>query len=263
MTSTGSLTALRFWKGTSEVGPHVGHIWSGSGQLLATVTFTNETASGWQQQQALTTPLAVTANTAYVVSVTTGATSFFVSAWGAFSSPVVNAHLRTVAGNAGRYGAAGAFPIGATGNDYFRDVVFVPTSSSGPALAPAQVQPSNLTVRMDLVGHMPTNHNPTSAAVAGSQLLLIDQGGYIYRWDGSVHSLFAPADFPAGIFPPGGESVLNVAANSTATSVFVMFSTFTAPTGIPVSVSPRPSDSWQVLYPVRFQWHGPLQSESD
>jgi hypothetical protein len=61
-----------------------------------------------------------------------------------------------------------------------------------------------------------------------------------------------PANFPSGIFPPGGESVLNVAANAAGSSVFVMYSTFTAPVGIPVSVSPRANDSWQVLYQYDF-----------
>ena len=42
-------------------------MWSSTGQLLATATFTNETASGWQQVN-LATPVAITANTVYVVS---------------------------------------------------------------------------------------------------------------------------------------------------------------------------------------------------
>ena len=56
--TAGQITAIRFWKSSSESGTHVGHIWSSTGSLLATVTFANETASGWQQQ-ALSTPLAV------------------------------------------------------------------------------------------------------------------------------------------------------------------------------------------------------------
>jgi len=66
----GQITALRFWKGATESGPHTGHVWTATGQLLATVTFSNESASGWQQQP-LATPVAVAANTEYVVSVTT------------------------------------------------------------------------------------------------------------------------------------------------------------------------------------------------
>ena len=41
----GSVTGVRFYKGPNNTGAHVGNLWSSSGQLLATVTFTNETAS--------------------------------------------------------------------------------------------------------------------------------------------------------------------------------------------------------------------------
>ena len=131
-------------------------------------------------------------------------------------------------------------------------MVFVPDAGP-PVLQPAPVAASNLKLRLDLVGQLPTHTNLTSAAVAGSQLLLPDQAGYIYRWNGSqLSTLLTPADFPAGIFPPGGESVLNVAANAQATRVYVMYSTFLAPVAIPITTSPRPSDSWQVLYEYTF-----------
>ena len=45
----GYITALRFYKQANNTGTHVGHLWSGTGQLLAAATFTGETASGWQQ----------------------------------------------------------------------------------------------------------------------------------------------------------------------------------------------------------------------
>ena len=45
----GFITALRFYKQPNNTGTHVGHLWSGTGQLLAAATFTGETASGWQQ----------------------------------------------------------------------------------------------------------------------------------------------------------------------------------------------------------------------
>lgn len=63
----GQITALRFYKATTNTGTHIGNIWSSTGTRLATVTFTNETASGWQEQ-ALTTPVQVVAGTLYVVS---------------------------------------------------------------------------------------------------------------------------------------------------------------------------------------------------
>ena len=43
------------------------HLWSGDGQLLATATYANETASGWQQAE-LPNPVAVTKDTTYVSS---------------------------------------------------------------------------------------------------------------------------------------------------------------------------------------------------
>src|SRR5439155_10680162 len=65
--SNGYITALRFYKFPTNTGTHVGDLWSRTGTRLATVTFTNETASGWQQMN-LPSPIAVTANTTYVAA---------------------------------------------------------------------------------------------------------------------------------------------------------------------------------------------------
>jgi hypothetical protein len=251
----GQITALRFWKASLENGPHVGRVWTATGQLVASVTFTNETGVGWQQQM-LTTPVTVTAQTDYVVTVSTGANGYYVSAVSppssSLGSVVVNGHLQTSGANGGRYGPLGSFPAGVSNGNYFRDIVFVPNEGVG-GLQPDPVAASNLKLRLDLVAQLPTHTNLTSAAVAGQQLLLPDQAGYIYRWNGSqLSTLLTPADFPAGIFPPGGESVLNVAANAQATRVYVMYSTFVGPVAIPITPSPRPSDSWQVLYEYSF-----------
>ena len=65
--TSGYITGIRFYKGSGNTGTHVGSLWTISGTKLAGVTFTNETASGWQYQ-ALAAPVAIGANTAYVVS---------------------------------------------------------------------------------------------------------------------------------------------------------------------------------------------------
>ena len=67
----GFITAIRFYKSSADVGPHVGNLWTEGGGLLASVTFTGETASGWQEV-ALPSPVAIAANTTYVVSYHTG-----------------------------------------------------------------------------------------------------------------------------------------------------------------------------------------------
>ena len=63
----GTVTGIRFYKGTANTGTHVGNLWSGDGVLLASATFTNETASGWQEVN-FATPVPITANTVYVAS---------------------------------------------------------------------------------------------------------------------------------------------------------------------------------------------------
>ena len=40
----GLITGIRFYKGATNTGTHVGHLWTNTGQLLATATFTSETA---------------------------------------------------------------------------------------------------------------------------------------------------------------------------------------------------------------------------
>ena len=47
--TAGTVLGVRFYKAATNTGTHVGHLWSRTGTLLGTVTFTNETASGWQQ----------------------------------------------------------------------------------------------------------------------------------------------------------------------------------------------------------------------
>ena len=58
----GFITGIRFYKGTGNTGAHTGSLWSAAGARLATVTFTGETATGWQQAL-FASPVAVTANT--------------------------------------------------------------------------------------------------------------------------------------------------------------------------------------------------------
>src|SRR5262249_9321659 len=56
----GVVSAVRFYKGTLNTGTHIGNLWTGAGSLLATATFANETASGWQQVN-FATPVAISA----------------------------------------------------------------------------------------------------------------------------------------------------------------------------------------------------------
>jgi hypothetical protein len=117
-----SVRSIRFYKDPRETGTHTGTIWSASGAKLATVTFSAETASGWQQQ-ALATPLALTPGTVYVVSVNNN--SFFGITRSGLATSIVAGPIASVAGPAnGVYGgSAGTFPTQSfSSSNYFVDV---------------------------------------------------------------------------------------------------------------------------------------------
>ncbi|MET0556822.1 MAG: DUF4082 domain-containing protein [Vicinamibacteria bacterium] len=122
----GTVTAIRFYKAADNLGPHVGNLWTATGQLLGSVTFENETASGWQTA-ALAAPVAVDADVVYVVSyhAPVGRYSFDGAYFGVDH---VNGPLTApAAGGNGvfAYGAASAFPTGTfNATNYWVDVVF-------------------------------------------------------------------------------------------------------------------------------------------
>jgi hypothetical protein len=120
---------VRFYKAGTNTGTHIGSLWSNTGTLLATATFSGETASGWQQVL-FTTPVAVTANTTYVVSYHTDTGNYGFTGGAFTSAGVDNAPLHALAtgvdGANGvyRYGAT-AFPTNAfNATNYWVDVVF-------------------------------------------------------------------------------------------------------------------------------------------
>jgi hypothetical protein len=129
---TMSLTDIRFYKQPGETGTHVGTVWTTSGAKLATVTFTNESASGWQQAT-LGTPVTMQAGTVYVVSV--NANAYFGTTTSGLATQIVSGPLSSAPDPAnGVYGsAAGVFPTQSyKSTNYFVDVSAVPTSSPAP-----------------------------------------------------------------------------------------------------------------------------------
>ena len=141
---SGSITAIRFWKSSSETGQHIGHIWSASGQLLASATFASETASGWQQQS-LASPLAIAANTVYVVSVNSGSNAYYAATTTGLATQVINQNLSTVLGNNGVFGPVGQFPASTySQSNYFRDIVFSTGSTPVTAQPAISVVPTSV-----------------------------------------------------------------------------------------------------------------------
>lgn len=131
-TVAGKITGIRFYKGASNTGTHVGTLWSSTGTQLGRATFTNETASGWQQVN-FATPVSIAANTVYVASYHTNVgrysidENYFNNA--GVSSPPLYALRNGESGGNGvyRYSSNPVFPNSSyQSSNYWVDVVFTP-----------------------------------------------------------------------------------------------------------------------------------------
>jgi len=147
---SGYITGIRFYKGANNTGTHLGHLWSSTGTLLASATFTGETATGWQQVN-FSNPVTITANTIYVASYYTA--GHWSADWSYFATTGVdNPPLHAVANGNGAangvyvYGNGTVFPTDSTQSaNYWVDVVFI-SPSSGQVAPTVTTQPVSQTV---------------------------------------------------------------------------------------------------------------------
>ena len=132
----GYITGIRFYKGSANTGSHVGSLWTTSGALLGQVTFTNESATGWQQAN-FSSAIAVTAGTTYVASYFApnggyAADSAYFASSGVFNSPLYAPASSAISGGNGVYsfGSSPGFPSSTSNaTNYWVDVVFNTTAS--------------------------------------------------------------------------------------------------------------------------------------
>ncbi|GIH12932.1 DUF4082 domain-containing protein [Rugosimonospora africana] len=122
----GVVTGVRFYKGSMNTGVHQGSLWTSTGVLLATATFSNETSSGWQMVT-FSTPVRITPNTTYVVSYST-TVGYYSATLNVFTSQVNKPPLH-VATNGGAYRYGSGFPGTASKNNYWDDAMFLPDST--------------------------------------------------------------------------------------------------------------------------------------
>ena len=143
----GYVTGIRFYKGTGNTGTHTGSLWTTSGTRLATATFSNESASGWQQVN-FAAPVPIAANTVYVASYFAPAGGYsydrdYFSTAGAMRGPLYLLRDGESGGNGlYAYGSGGQFPSSTyQSTNYWVDVVFV-TSANGN-VAPVVTNPGS------------------------------------------------------------------------------------------------------------------------
>jgi Domain of unknown function (DUF4082)/Bacterial Ig domain len=146
--TTGYATGIRFYKSAANTGTHIGNLWSTSGTLLATATFTNETGSGWQQVS-FSSPVPIAAGTIYVASYFAPSGHYSADS-GYFTSsglddPPLHLPANTVTPNGVySYKSSSVFPTSTfNATNYWVDVVFTPST--------IQVSPASLSFGSQLV----------------------------------------------------------------------------------------------------------------
>lgn len=146
--SAGYITGMRFYKGNTSTAGYTANLWSLSGTNLATLNFTGQSATGWQQIS-FGAPVAVTANTTYVVSYHAQNGQYAATPSG-LSSVIVNGPLQALAN--GTDGPNGIFAVSPTStfptstfnsNNYFVDPVFDYTNGDSTPPTVTAVSPSN------------------------------------------------------------------------------------------------------------------------
>ena len=134
--SAGTISGLKFYKGVQDTGTHVGSLWTSTGTLLGSATFTNETASGWQSVS-FANPVSISSGTTYVASFHSNGgyastSNYFATAH--TSGPLTAPASSTSGGNGVfTYGGSSVFPNSSwNATNYWVDVVFNALQNQAP-----------------------------------------------------------------------------------------------------------------------------------
>lgn len=147
--SSGVITAVRFYKNPQNKGTHTGSLWDSAGNRLATATFMDESASGWQQAD-FDAPVAISAGATYIASYF-APEGRYSATYGGLKEAVHNAPLHTLAsstpGGNGVFKYGGGFPtVTFSSANYWVDVVFassVVSDTTPPTVSTILPRPGN------------------------------------------------------------------------------------------------------------------------
>ena len=190
--TSGTVTGIRFYKAATNTGTHVGSLWTSTGTLLATGTFTNESASGWQTLT-FSSPVTITAGTDYVAGYLAPNGHYSYTSSG-FSSAATNGPLTAPAtgsvtpGNGVyAYSTTSKFPNNTyQASNYWVDVLFQPASvQTGPPGAPTAVSAAPASSEAQVAWSAPAN---TGGSPISSYTVTASPGGATATANGSSTS---------------------------------------------------------------------------
>jgi Domain of unknown function (DUF4082)/Cadherin-like domain/Bacterial Ig domain len=259
--TAGSASGIRFYKDPQNTGPHVGNLWSSTGTLLASATFTGETASGWQQVN-FSAPVPLTANATYFASYHTASGFYAADLNYFFGARTVGALLAPGSGSNGvfAYGSASVFPAGTSLNsNYWVDLVFNRAGGTGnlPPIANNDsgfTTPQNTLLAIPAASLLANDTDPNGYTLSISGVSNPVNGTVAYDVTTQVVS-FTPATGYLGAANfaytitngHGGTASANVSMTVTATGTVSLFTAGTTPTNVTVN------DSNAVELGVKFE----------
>jgi len=177
-TANGTISGIRFYKSAANTGVHTGSLWSSTGQLLATGTFSNETASGWQQLN-FTTPITITAGTTYVASYHTTTGHYSVTR-SAFTSAFTSGLLQVPANGGVYLYGAGGFPTATSqSSNYWVDVVLhtaPPADNVAPTVLGYTPAASTSDVATNAIATVTFSEAMDPATISPATIKLLDGG---------------------------------------------------------------------------------------
>ena len=244
----GTITGLRFYKSAKNTGTHTGSLWTASGQLLATATFTGESASGWQTVT-FSSPVAITAGTTYVASYHTTSGHYSVDR-SYFNSAFTSGHL-AVPANGGVYAyGSGGFPSSTyQGSNYWVDVVLNTTpvvDTTAPTVTAFNPSAGATNVSVNGAATVTFSETLTASSVTASTVYLRDAGGNViassvsYNASNKTVTLTPSATLANSttytiVVKGGSAGVKDAAGNALAADATSSFTTAAAP---PVDTTP-------------------------
>ena len=244
--TTGSITKIRFYKASLDGSVHTVSLWSASGTLLASGSSSSETASGWQEV-ALSSPVAISANTTYVASYHANP-GYYAATTSYFTAAVTNGPLTALAD--GTDGPNGLYMYGAIGfptqsyskSNYWVDVVFVASGGvpdTTPPTVTATSPASGATGVLVDAAVTATFSEPLAAAtVTGTTVQLRDAAAQLVlasaTWNAGTASIIlqpasalSPSTSYTATIKGGTGGVKDVAGNPLAADVSWTFTTGT------------------------------------
>jgi N,N-dimethylformamidase beta subunit-like, C-terminal/Domain of unknown function (DUF4082)/Bacterial Ig-like domain/Bacterial Ig domain len=266
--NNGSITGVRFYKGgAANGGTHVGHLWTSSGTLLGTVTFANETTTGWQQAL-FQTPVSITANTTYVVSYFAPQGHYAADNNYFASSGVDNGPLHALSnGSAGGngvylYGATGGFPTNSfASSNYWVDVVFNNSSPAPPQVVSVTPADGATGVSADVAPIAVFSEQLDSTSLTASTVMLRDAANNLVSAGISYSpSALAVTLTPQQLLQPGQTYTVTLKGGSAAPHItdatgtplasdFVWsFTTVPLPSPLPILVITRSGNKFTQYY---------------